>query len=75
MTRKSELEAAKERRRAYRRAYHAKRYATDPEYRALMQAHARKRHAEIRANPKRHAAHKKKPRKVYHMPPLGDERA
>jgi len=30
MSLKSELEAAKERRRAYRRAYHAKRFATEP---------------------------------------------
>jgi hypothetical protein len=58
MTRKSELEAAKEIRRADRLANQAKRYATDPEYQARMQAHARKRYAEKRADPKWYAEHK-----------------
>jgi hypothetical protein len=64
MTRKSELEAAKERRRAQQHRAYAKRYA-DPKYRARIQARARKRLAEIRANPKRHAAKKKKMREYY----------
>jgi hypothetical protein len=79
MTRKPELEAAKERKRAYLRAYYyARRYATDPEYRARMQAHTRKKLAEIRANPKRHAAYKKKMREYLRTLPsrkLSQQRA
>jgi|SRR4029453_12623023 hypothetical protein len=60
MKRKSDLEAAKER----RRAYHARRYA-DPEYRARMQEYARNRLAEKRADPDWHAEFKKKQRRYY----------
>jgi hypothetical protein len=60
MKRKSDLEAAKER----RRAYHARRYA-DPEYRARMKEYARNRQAEKRADPEWHAEYKKKQRKYY----------
>jgi len=60
MKRKSELEAAKER----KRAYYAKLYA-DPEYRARKQEYARNRHAEKRADPEWHTAHKKTRRKYY----------
>jgi hypothetical protein len=60
MTRKFESEATKERKRAYHRAYYAKRYA-DPEYRAQKQ----KYYAEKCADPEWHAAHKKKLRKYY----------
>jgi|SoiMethySBSTD1v2_1073268.scaffolds.fasta_scaffold879492_1 hypothetical protein len=63
MTSKSELEAAKERKRAQHRAY-AKRYA-DPEYRARIQARARKRLAEKRADPEWHAEYKKRQRRYY----------
>src|SRR5262245_54488336 len=69
MTRKSKLEAAKEKKRAYLRAYYARRYATDPEYRARMQAHSRKKLAEIRSNPKRHAAYKNKMREYFRTLP------
>jgi hypothetical protein len=62
-TSKSELEAAKERKRAQHRAY-AKRYA-DPEYRARIQARARKRLAEKRADPEWHAEYKKRQRRCY----------
>jgi hypothetical protein len=54
--RKSELEAAKERTRAYQ----ARRYA-DPEYRTRKQRY----YAEKRADPEWYAAHKKKLRKYY----------
>jgi hypothetical protein len=64
MTRQSELEASKERKRAYHRAYFANRYA-DPEFRARMQEYARTRFTEKRADPQWHAAHKKKLRKCY----------
>ena len=78
MPRKSKLEAAKERKRAYLRAYYARRYATDPEYRARMQAHSRKKLAEIRTNPKRYAAYKKKMREYFRTLPnrkLSQQRA
>jgi len=78
MARKSKSEAAKERKRAYLRAYHARRYATDPEYRARMQANSRKKFGEIRTNPKRHAAHKKKMREYFRTLPsrkLSQQRA
>jgi hypothetical protein len=60
MKRKTDLEAAKER----KRAYYAKLYA-DPEYRARKQEYARKRLAEKRADPAWLADHKKKQRKYY----------
>ena len=64
MARKSESDAAKERKRADAARRHARRYA-DPEYRARMQEYARNRLAEKRADPGWHAEYKKKQRKYY----------
>ena len=66
MTRKSDLEAAKERRRARLRAYSAKRYA-DPEFRARKKEYVRNRQAEKRADPKWHAEYKMKQRRYYRI--------